>query len=460
MDCCRPDWTPEFRDWLIDMVIFSFKSAVVCFRGLWYGVVDGVPTGGVPSVDVANMSVFFVLKQLIYNHPNSNLHRFIRFVDDGCGIWKGDEESFFVWFENLRSTSVTTYGLDLTLSVKPVTEFTQFLDIQFKFYNGILTTDIFRKPTDANRYLSFSSFHPKHTFKSVVFSQGMRYRRVINNNSVLQERLNELKTFFVGSGYPQTMVESILDPIPAKPRQLVQVHESTESPKQFITPWVVTYGPAYDETKTAAVEVNDLLSRSDTWKNTSTRVIQVVPRRARNLKDILYRRKALALGGQTPDSTLSCNAARCQTCRLVSNNEKLYHNGTHYKTLGGTCKSWNVVYCFQCKICNIMYVGKTTDPLHVRANGHRSKFYEVLKNSSSFQPGNIVTLADYDDEQILGAHIVHDHRVTERNDFNCNYRLFVLCQPQPNNLRISEQFWINKLKTYRPYGLNQNSAIE
>ena len=59
------------------------------------------------------------------------------------------------WFNSIKSRSVDEYGLDLTVVVNPVTTYTQFLDIQFKFCSGELTTDIFRKETDANRYLSF-----------------------------------------------------------------------------------------------------------------------------------------------------------------------------------------------------------------------------------------------------------------------------------------------------------------
>ena len=92
-------------------------------------------------------------------------------VDDGLGFFSGDIDNFYSWFNDVREASVDLCGLDLTVCVNPVTSFTQFLDIQFKFNNGKLTTDIFRKPTDANRYLYFNSFHPRHTFRSIVYSQ-------------------------------------------------------------------------------------------------------------------------------------------------------------------------------------------------------------------------------------------------------------------------------------------------
>ena len=74
---------------------------------------NGVPTGGIPSVDLGNISVFYVLKQLVFNdvmQPKEIPH-FIRFVDDMSGVWKGTKESFHEWFTLLRNASVLLYGL-------------------------------------------------------------------------------------------------------------------------------------------------------------------------------------------------------------------------------------------------------------------------------------------------------------------------------------------------------------
>ena len=52
-----------------------------------------------------------------------------------------------------------------------------------------LVTDINVKKTDARAYLNFDSYHPKQTFPSIVYSQMLRYRRIINSDVTLQERL-------------------------------------------------------------------------------------------------------------------------------------------------------------------------------------------------------------------------------------------------------------------------------
>ena len=56
-----------------------------------------------------------------------------------------------------------------------------------------------------------------------------------------------------------------------------------------------------------------------------------------------------------------------------------------------------------------------------------------------------------DDEQILGIHLVVEHGLKNRKDFNKNYRLFILANSNPCSIRRSEQFWIDKLNTLTPH---------
>ena len=451
MDCCRPDWSDEFRKWFLDIVCICFESAAVSFQGEWYEVNDGIPTGGIQSVEAANISVFYVFKQIIYSQRDARVIKFLHYVDDGLGVFNVDD--FDAWFAWVKDTSVDIYGLDLTVAVNPVTTNTQFLDISFKFTDGVLTTDIFRKATDANRYLFFNSYHPRHMFRSIVHTQGLRYRRVINNDDILKDRLDEQKTFFVKSGYPERMVSPILDAILYKPCSLEYNHARDE--KDFITPWVVTYGPGFEETRKVAKEVNELLSLSETWHDKDVgKVIQVVARRAPNLKDMLFRRRSFCIDPKRELGTMKCGTTSCMCCNLVSKSPYLNHRNNMYKTAGGDCNSFNVVYSFQCKLCSILYVGKTVDTLRSRANGHRSKFYGVLKSSRAGKSNQV-----FDDEQIVGAHLVHDHDLKDKKAFNRSYRLFVLAYCNPVCLRTTEQLWIDKLKTLHPFGLNQKSSV-
>ena len=48
---------PEFRKWFKDLIALSFVSAVLKNEDKWFSVVDGIPTGGINSVDCANITL-------------------------------------------------------------------------------------------------------------------------------------------------------------------------------------------------------------------------------------------------------------------------------------------------------------------------------------------------------------------------------------------------------------------
>ena len=49
-----------------------------------------------------------------------------------------------------------------------------FLDLDVALHNGRLESIVHIKPNDRHQYLHYSSSHPEHTKRSVVFSQTLR----------------------------------------------------------------------------------------------------------------------------------------------------------------------------------------------------------------------------------------------------------------------------------------------
>ena len=144
-----------------------------------------------------------------------------RFVDDLTGLWCGSKEDFIAWAD-IVNDNLNKFGLSLKANHHEEWEFnevgsgkyTTFLDINYMFdHDGSLLTDINIKATDSRNYLHFSSYHPRHTFPSIVYSQALRYKRIINDNIRLFRRLDDLKTCFLDSGYQKNMVENILEDV-------------------------------------------------------------------------------------------------------------------------------------------------------------------------------------------------------------------------------------------------------
>ena len=167
----------------------------------------------------------------------------------------GPTDQFHTWVQWLDNSTRTRYGIEFTSRIGKEVE---FLDILISFdRSGIAITDLFVKPTDARRCLS----------PGVVYSQGLRIiRRIVSNEDKLQSRLDELTDAFIASGYNKGSVKCILDKIAAKPRVLSYNKKNRND--KIIVPWVITYGPGVEETRSFVQLGSKILNKSSTWKDT------------------------------------------------------------------------------------------------------------------------------------------------------------------------------------------------
>ena len=58
------------------------------------------------------------------------------------------------------------------------------------------------------------------------------------------------------------------------------------------------------------------------------------------------------------------------------------------------------------------------------------------------------------DEYVPGMHLYNDHGLQNFEDFNNSYELTLLEKCTPSSLDVKEHFWIQKLRTLCPLGLN------
>ena len=142
-----------------------------------------------------------------------NILSTIRFIDDGGGVFIGTIAIFVTWrkvlMENLKQFGLTIKDEDWSIAVSSG-ETVHILDILFGFNeNGNLKTDLYLKETDSRGYLRYRSCHLNHIFVGILYSQGLRLRRIISNDEVLHVRLEELKVDFIPSKYLVKLIENI-----------------------------------------------------------------------------------------------------------------------------------------------------------------------------------------------------------------------------------------------------------
>ena len=85
------------------------------------------------------------------------------------------------------------------------------LDLNVNLYNGSITTDLHIKPTDRHLYFHFSSAHPDHTKRSIVYSQALRISRVCSFEEDFKRHNTRMKSWFLNRCYPSWLINKQIE---------------------------------------------------------------------------------------------------------------------------------------------------------------------------------------------------------------------------------------------------------
>ena len=113
-----------------------------------------------------------------------------------------------------------------------------------------------------------------------------------------------------------------------------------------------------------------------------------------------------------------------------------------YKILHNTnCRSSYVIYLLQCQKCKIQYIGKTENPFNIRLNNHRhganNPTEDTIPAAKHFSINHVFNR----DAKFTIIEQIKDNSKTK--------------EEKRSILLRRENFWIDKMKTLTPLGLNQ-----
>ena len=83
------------------------------------------------------------------------------------------------------------------------------LDLNVKLSNGKLKTSLHVNPTDRYQYLHFQSIHPKHTKRSVVYSQTLRVSSTCFQEEACKNYCNQMKSWFLKRSYTEDLIDAV-----------------------------------------------------------------------------------------------------------------------------------------------------------------------------------------------------------------------------------------------------------
>ena len=100
------------------------------------------------------------------------------------------------------------YPSDHKIHTRSIVNQMSFLDATTTITEGIMTTDLYSKPTHKQQFLLPSSCHPQHCFKSIPFSQAIRVKRIWSIAETTKQTLRDLRHHLKRRGYNDKVIES------------------------------------------------------------------------------------------------------------------------------------------------------------------------------------------------------------------------------------------------------------
>lgn len=414
---------------LLELLNVILHGNDFCFENEWFLQVLGMAMGNPCAPSCANLflkkmddaAVHYYLPPLLFS----------RFLDDIFFVWNSSLDELKK-FETYLNSLIP--NINLTFTVSPVS--VDFLDVTvFKtFENGTCTlqTRPYFKTTDTHQLLHKASFHPKHTFLSIIKSQFIRFKRLSSFKDDYNASCRILSSVLRTRGYSKRLLRSYQNEV----WHTYNTSSTLIDTKPEILPMVITY----DSVGLQSVRKwRHIISQNATFS--SFKLISAY-RIHKNLRSLLNRSHNLPLHNvHSPNpGCFRCTSPKCRSCLFMSESLSFFGSVNHRPfsiTSRIGCKSSNVVYLITCKKCSMQYVGETGCPLNVRMLNHLSCI--KLKKPSP-----------------IGLHFnLPDHHISHFS--------FIAIEQLDSSTTISvrrnrESFWQTILETRYPLGINNFNA--
>ncbi|CAJ0938687.1 unnamed protein product [Ranitomeya imitator] len=390
-----------------------------------------------PAYANAFMNFFEITHMYTNDLFRQHILSYHRYIDDIFFIWTGTTELLMSFHSQLNSILP-----ELQFTIHHDKKSVPFLDTRVLLdFQGHLTTDLYCKPTVCNSLLHYTSCHPRSIKNSLPRSQFNRVSRIVSDPIIRKDRLSTVAQKFQQRHYPNRLLQeekthALTPQSPSPPRHTVER-----------VPFVHTYHPLIPKVHSIIRKHWPLLSKAYPDIKTFGEPVLMCTKRPPNIKDKLVRAD---IGSTRPNTTQKLLSSRrngtfpclsCAACSNVIRSENITHprTGRSYPIKGFfTCNSNFVVYLVKCP-CGVLYVGETTQRIKDRIASHKS----TIRCGKTWLP--------------LPDHFIKSRHTVAQLKFQIIEHV-----PRPRRggdhirlLKSRETYWIHKLDTMTPKGLNR-----
>ena len=367
-----------------------------------------------------------------------------RYLDDIYLIWPGTLQELQLYEEFLNSLIP---GIKVKLLAK--NNIIEYLDTRtYKYFTSdsrcVLKTKPYFKSTDTHQLLHKKSYHPTHTFRGLLKSQCIRFKRISSFKIEYDEACNTLKRVLVTRGYSSRFFRTVKNNT-WKDEEVARRKKDTESIQQKILPIITMYD-----------EVGPKLNR--TWKDIITSDDQFVNFRKissykihKNLHKHLVHSTLISHSSNSNNTSRAetelkigstrCTNTKCKACNYITESKTFtssHYNRTFRLHHNFSCKSSNIVYLVTCLRCSKQYVGETGRTLGQRTTDHVS----AIKLKKHTPIGLHFNLPDH---LLKHFSIIAIQQINKGNN-------------DTETRRLREIRWQIILGTFHPLGMNNSNA--
>ena len=237
-------YTKHGRMWPLRKVIHQFlihilKENYFTFNDQLYLQKHGTAMGTKMAPSFANIFMGTLEESLLSSAPDHLIPLlWKRFIDDIFLIWTHGEESFQTFITHLNSAHPT-----IKFEISHSTESVNFLDTTvYVTPQKTLATTLYIKPTDRMPLLHQSSHHPETCKKGLIYSQMLRYRRIITSDKEFQEKAQNLRVALIGRGYKDKDILPHINKASSYTQSQLLINTTPNNNTRTL-PFVIPYNP-------------------------------------------------------------------------------------------------------------------------------------------------------------------------------------------------------------------------
>lgn len=447
------DMPMKQRIFILESINFILKHNLFDFNGKLFLQKTGTAMGSRFAPSFANLYMGDFESEFIYQNLKwkDQIIYYKRYIDDLVFVWKGNNITF-----NDFTASLNNNNWGLTFSGECNNNTLNYLDITLYIDNNKVCTKNYFKQVDCNSFLDYKSQHHRKWLNNIPFGQFRRIRRNCTKNGdyvaqggILRKRLKE-------KNYPTKIIdEAYTRASKLTQRYCITPKTTSQEPKPTKGDYKHSFITTYNHNQR---HIRSILEKHWHILKSDPYLCDLIPdkplmifRRAQTIKNILAPsnikksvKKPPATGTITPKKpgSYKCHKKKCLCCKSIMNKTSSFRNnktGEEFnikQTL--SCESSHIIYLLECT-CNLQYIGRTKQTLRTRLNNHRFNITHGYEKHSVSR-------------HAAAAHNckMEEFRITPIEQIS------ELTTDRTRKLNSREMYWIFKLNTLVPLGLNES----